>query len=670
MTPKEKIQQLSEELNQHNYRYYVLAEPTVTDLEFDQKLKELEKLEEDHPDLRLPNSPTLRVGGAITKNFPTFQHIRPMMSLGNSYSQEEIQDFDQSVKKLAEENPFTYLVEHKFDGVSLSLHYENGILVRGVTRGDGVNGDEITNNVKTIRSIPLKLHGDSFPADLEVRGEVLMHKDDFEELNASRAREGLSLLMNPRNTTAGTLKMQDSSVVAERKLVFYAYQIASEVEGKEQDIFHQQLLHEWGFKQSGKAQVCQDIEAVLSYLKEEEQYRKILPYEIDGIVIKVNELPLRSILGATAKAPRWAIAYKYKAEETITRLNSISYQVGRTGKVTPVANLEPVLLAGTTVKRASIHNSEEMERLDLHEGDYVRIEKGGDIIPKITSVVIEKRAADAQPIKFITHCPFCGTELVKEEGEANHFCPNSEGCPPQIKGRIQHFASRKAMDIDGLGAEIVNQLVDEKLIQNYADLYVLTYDDLIHLERFADLSARNLLNGIKESKKKPFNKVLYALGIRYVGETVAKKLAQHFQSIEALEEADAESLNDVPDIGLRIAESVIFFFSQPQSQLIVRALQKSGLQFSFSGKSLSSGQLNGKSFVISGVFKGYSRDEMKSYIESLGGEVKSSLSTKTNYLLAGDKAGPSKLTKAEKLGITRITEEELLQLVSEHGMAK
>ncbi|MEM6763790.1 MAG: NAD-dependent DNA ligase LigA [Bacteroidota bacterium] len=664
MKPEERIKHLTEELIQHNYRYYVSAEPTISDYEFDQKLKELEKMEAEYPDLKLPSSPTLRVGGAITKNFPTFQHIRPMMSLGNSYSEEEITDFDQSVKKLTEGQPFTYLVEHKFDGVSLSLHYENGVLVRGVTRGDGVNGDEITNNIKTIRSVPLKLRGQEFPSDVEVRGEVLMHKQDFKALNESREKEGVSLLMNPRNTTAGSLKMQDSSIVAERKLVFYAYQIASEVPGKELDSTHQELLTKWGFKQSGKVQVCDTIEDVLAFLKKEERKRKELPYEIDGIVIKVNELSLRSILGATAKAPRWAIAYKYKAEETITQLESVSYQVGRTGKITPVANLTPVLLAGTTVKRASIHNSEEMERLNLHEGDYVRIEKGGDIIPKITSVVLEKRAADAQPIQFITHCPFCGTELVKEEGEANHFCPNAEGCPPQIKGRIQHFASRKAMDIDGLGAEIVNQLVDEKLIQNYADLYVLTYEDLIQLERFADLSARNLLTGIKESKKKPFNKVLYSLGIRYVGETVAKKLARHFGSIDSLKQADAETLSGVPDIGLRIAESVIHFFEQPENQQIIQSLQQAGLRFSFTGKSPSSGQLNGKSFVISGVFKGYSRDEMKALIENEGGDVKSSLSSKTHYLLAGENAGPSKLTKADKLGIALLTEEELLQLVS------
>lgn len=660
---KQKILELTETLKQHNYNYYVLAQPTISDYEFDQLLKELEKLEEKYPDFVQADSPTLRVGGTISKQFPSFTHIRPMQSLGNSYSIEEIREFDESVQKLSGGQTYTYLLDHKFDGVSLSLHYQNGILTNGVTRGDGVSGDDVTPNARTIRSIPLKLRGDDFPENLEIRGEVIMHHGDFQKLNQERVAAELSPFMNPRNSTAGTLKMQDSAEVAKRKLDFFAYYILTEPAVSLRSDQDMELLAKWGFKGSGSHAVCEDIEAVIEYLNYWDGRRKELDYDIDGIVIKVNQLALRDELGSTAKAPRWAIAYKYKAEQASTKLLSVSYQVGRTGKVTPVANLEPVLLAGTTVKRASIHNEDEIKRLDLRFDDHVFIEKGGDIIPKITAVDLNKRKAGAKSIRFVTHCPFCNTELIRIEGEANHYCPNEEGCPPQIKGRIIHFASRKAMDIDGLGKEIVNQLVDEGLVRNYAGLYKLTYEQLTSLERFADLSARNLLHGIEKSKQKPFDKVLYSLGIRHVGETVAKKLVRHFDSIASLLDATVEDMEAVPDVGRRIAESVADFFKDPKHKAIVEELQKAGLKLALEEKNPGSGQLNGKSFVVSGVFNSYSREALKQLIEQHGGEIKSSISSKTSYLLAGENSGPSKLSKAEQLGIPILSEEDFMRLV-------
>ncbi|WNJ18610.1 NAD-dependent DNA ligase LigA [Pontibacter sp. G13] len=664
MTPQEHIQQLTEELNQHNYRYYVLAQPSISDFEFDQKLKELEALEHAHPEFKLPDSPTERVGGAITKEFANFTHVRPMLSLNNSYSRDEITEFDQQVMKLAGGKPYTYILEHKFDGVSLSLHYEQGQLVRAVTRGDGVAGDDITANAKTIPTVPLKLMGTGYPDQLEVRGEVVMPLVAFAELNQQREQEGLPLLANPRNTTAGTLKMQDSKAVAQREMTFYGYQLFTDDPITQTDEENFQLLASWGFKQSGADRTCQKLEDIFEYLSEWEEKRHDLPYEIDGIVIKVNELELRPEIGNTSKAPRWAIAYKYKAEDAVTKLESVSFQVGRTGKVTPVANLSPVLLAGTTVKRASIHNADEIGRLGLHEGDTVRVEKGGEIIPKITGVVLDSRNPEAKPIKFLTHCPDCGTELVREEGDANHYCPNTTSCPPQVKGRIIHFASRKAMDIDGLGTEIVNQLVDERLVSNYADLYDLTFEQLVSLERFAELSAQNLLAGIEASKEKPFAKVLFGLGIRFVGETVAKKLARHYGSITALGAASQEDLEQVPDIGGRIAERVVEFFEISDNRELLERLQQSGLRLEQEEKSTGSNALSGKSFVISGVFSSHSREEMKQMIETLGGEIKSSLSKKTHFLLAGENAGPSKLNKAQNLGITVISEEEFLHLIN------
>lgn len=664
MTPEARIKQLSKELAQHNYNYYVLSQPSISDYEFDIMLKALEKLEEEHPEFRQADSPTLRVGGEITKNFESFEHIRPMLSLNNSYSQEEISDFDEQVQKLSGGKAYTYLLEHKFDGVSLSLHYENGLLVRGVTRGDGVRGDDITANIRTIKSIPLRLRDKDVPAQLEVRGEVVMPLDAFQRLNEAREKEGLELRANPRNTTSGTLKNQDSAIVAERGLVFFAFYLAGDGFDFSLEAENMDWLTRQGFKLSGSHQVVQDKDQLFDYLNSWEQKRRSLNYEIDGIVIKVNQLQLREEIGFTSKAPRWAIAYKYKAEETRTQLESVVFQVGRTGKITPVANLKPVLLAGTTVKRASVHNADEIERLGLHEGDTVKIEKGGEIIPKITSIVTEERLADAQPIHFIQNCPACDTELVRNEGDANHFCPNEAGCPPQVKGKIIHFASRKALDIDGLGTEIVNQLVDEGLIRTYADLYLLQYGDLIKLERFADLSVQNLLQGIEESKKIPFERVLFGLGIRFVGGTVAKKLARYFESIDELAGSDQETLVNVPDIGTRIAESVSAFFADSDNQDIIESLKQSGLQLEVAEKSTRLDILNGKSFVISGVFSNMSRDELKQLIEDCGGEVKSSVSSKTGFLLAGDNAGPSKLSKAEKLEVSIISEADFMQLIN------
>lgn len=663
MSVKETILSLVQELKEHNFNYYVLAHPTISDPEFDSKLNELDSLEQAHPEFLMPDSPTQRVGGAITKDFDSFTHIRPMQSLGNSYSQEDIAEFDRQVREGVGDHPFTYILEHKFDGVSLSLHYENGILVRGVTRGDGVQGDEITANVKTIGSVPLKLRGDSWPQNLEVRGEVVMPLKSFAELNEQRERDGLALLMNPRNTTAGTLKMQDSSEVAKRDLVYFAFYLAMDGKTVATDEEAMQLLRDWGFRSSGVTQVAQNLEEVIEYLNDWEEQRKTLPYEIDGIVLKVNELQFREELGSTAKAPKWAMAYKYKAEAAITKLESVSYQVGRTGKVTPVANLAPVLLAGTTVKRASIHNADEIERLDLHEGDTVAVEKGGEIIPKITHVIQDKRSSGALKILFPTQCPDCGTELVREEGDANHYCPNVDGCPPQVKGRILHFTSRRALDIGGLGTEIVNQLVDEQLIRNYADLYDLTFEKVVELERFAELSARNLIEGIEASKEIPFPRVLFGLGIRHVGETVAKKLAKHYGSIHDLMAATEEELIAISDIGGRIAQSIIEFFEDDEHQLWVKRLQQAGLMLELTEKTITTDQLNGKSFVISGVFQKYGRDEIKAIVERMGGEIKSSVSSKTTYLLTGDSAGPSKVQKAEKLGVTVLEEQDFIKMI-------
>lgn len=663
--PQSTIAQLSAELNQHNYNYYVLANPTISDYEFDMKLKTLEQLEKQYPQFKLADSPTTRVGGEITKNFPTFQHIRPMLSLGNSYSKEDLIDFHTQVEKLAAGKPFTYHLEHKFDGVSMSLHYENGILVRAVTRGDGVQGDEITANVKTIRTVPLRLKGDNIPAFVEVRGEVLMFRKAFDAWNDEREKNGEDRLMNPRNATAGTLKTQDSAEVAKRPLTFFAYQIANEEMSAPTDTENVKKYQEWGFQVSGHNAQCHSLDEVLSYIDTWDTQRFELPYEIDGIVIKVNEIGLRDEMGYTSKFPKWAIAFKYPAATVTTQLLSIVYQVGRTGKVTPVANLAPVLLAGTVVKRASIHNADEIERLDLHEGDTVHIEKGGEIIPKITGCVIEKRSKDAPVVTFITHCPHCQTQLLRPEKEVNYFCPNEKGCAPQIKGRIEHFAHRKAMNIDGLGTEIVSQLVDKGLVKTYADLYLLTYENLVTLDKFADLSARNLIQALADSKKIPFEKVLFALGIRHVGEVAAKKIARNLGDIDSLMQADMESLTAVSDVGETMAQSILSFFADEENRQNINILKSAGLQMQSNvAKTKIDSPLNGKSFVISGTFSAFSREELKAKIEDLGGEVKSGVTKKTDFLVAGAEAGPSKLDKANELGINILNEDAVLQMLS------
>ncbi|MFK7970222.1 MAG: NAD-dependent DNA ligase LigA [Bacteroidia bacterium] len=663
MSEKQRIDSLTAELKEHNYRYYVLAEPSISDFDFDMKLKELETLEEQHPTLRHPDSPTLRVGGAVTKDFVTFVHQRRMMSLANSYNQEELTDFDEQVEKLTGGRAYTYLLEHKFDGASMSLHYENGLLTRAVTRGDGTQGDEVTANVKTIRTIPLRLNTPNPPAYIEVRGEVVIYKDDFEAMNAKRAEADEPLYKNPRNTAAGSLKLQDSAQVAQRKLSFIAFDLYEQDLTATTGEAQMRLLQKWGFKLSGSDTVCSSMEDVLKYLEEWEAKRHSLNYEIDGIVIKVNELDLRDEMGTTSKAPRWAIAYKYKAEAAATQLLGVTYQVGRTGKITPVAELEPVDLAGTTVKRASIHNADEIERLGLHAGDTVLIEKGGEIIPKITKVQEESRKGDSVPIEFITACPACSTDLIRPEGEVNHFCPNIDHCPPQVKGRIQHFASRNAMDIDGLGTEGANQLVDAGLVTTPADLYDLDYDRLIELERFAELSVNNLLAGIEASKEKPFEKVLFGLGIRYVGQTVAKKLVRHFYTIEAMQAADEETIAAAPDIGKRIAASLRQYLDDPAQLAVIERMQKAGLHFAKEKEEGASSLLAGKSFVISGVFEHFGRNELKELVEHMGGAIKSSLSSKTSFLLAGENAGPSKIAKAEKLDISVLSEDEFRQMI-------
>lgn len=665
-SPQERIHALARELQEHNHRYYVLAQPSISDYEFDQKLAELANLEQQYPQFRLPDSPTLRVGGEISKEFVTIPHVRPMMSLGNSYDEADIAEFDTQIAKLSGGVSYSYLVEHKFDGVSLSLHYENGLLVRGVTRGDGTQGDDITANVKTIRSIPLRLNtgaGVAVPATVEVRGEVLMLRSDFDALNESLENEGKQRLANPRNGTAGTLKNLDSSKVAARPLVFFAYQVFSD-NAVETDAQNMERLNAWGFRLSGAHAVVHTREQLFDYLHQWDAGRTKLDYDIDGIVIKVNELALRDEMGATAKIPRWAIAYKYKAADAITELLSVVYQVGRTGKITPVANLKPVPLAGTTVKRASIHNADEIERLDLHEHDWVKIEKGGEIIPKIIEVVLEKRLPDAQKVTYPTVCPECGTELIRPEGEVNHLCPNAKGCMTQVKGRLTHFAGRKSMDIEGLGEEVASLLVDAKLVRTPADLYHLTYDQLIGLDRFAELSVRNLLAGIEKSKAMPFERVLFAIGIKHVGATVAKKLARAFGDMNKLMAASAEEISAVPDVGGIIAASVQAFAADADQVAMVQDLQASGLQFTVTEQAKQGDKLSGKSFVISGTFSAFERDALKEVIESLGGAVKSAVSAKTTYLVAGNDAGPSKLDKAREAGVTILDEQAILQLIS------
>ena len=664
MNIENKINQLRDELRNHNYNYYVLDKPTISDYEFDIKLKELQELEAKHPEFYDANSPTLRVGGEITKNFQTVVHEHRMYSLDNSYSKEDLLDWETRIKKLVD-GDIQYTCELKYDGASISLTYENGSLLRAVTRGDGFQGDDVTANVKTIKSVPLQLKGD-YPPKFDIRGEIVLPWDGFNKMNEERVEIGEEPYRNPRNTASGSLKLQDSAEVAKRPLLCLLYNLTGNKLPVETQIESLEKAREWGFRVPKEAKLANSIDEVLEYINYWDVHRHDLPYETDGVVIKVNNLFNQEELGYTAKAPRWAMAYKFKAEQVSTRLNSISYQVGRTGAITPVANLEPVELAGTTVKRASLHNADQIEKLDIRVGDEVYVEKGGEIIPKIIAVDLNMRPEHSQPTKYITHCPECETQLVRKEGEAQHYCPNYNGCNPQIIGRIQHFISRKAMDIDGLGGETVALLVNEGLIHNYSDLYELTKEQVIPLERMAEKSADNLIKGIELSKQIPFERVLYALGIRYVGETVAKKLAKHYKSIDALAVANDEDLVNVDEIGVKIAESVLEFFSSEENRNIIERLRDFGVQLEISAEKLANQteKLMGSTFVVSGVFETVSRNELKKLIEDNGGKVSSSISSKTSYVVAGDKMGPSKKVKAESLGVKLISEQEFLQLIS------
>ena len=662
----QKITALRKELDEHNYRYYVLAQPEISDYDFDMKLKELEKLEAEHPEFADLNSPTQRVGSDISKEFEQVEHRFPMLSLSNAYSEKEIKDFDARIKRIIETD-YQYVCELKFDGSSISLTYENGLLMRAVTRGDGTKGDNVTTNVRTIRSVPLILRGDDYPSSFEIRGEVVMPFDVFEKLNEERHQSGEPLWANPRNIAAGTLKIQNSSLVATRKLDAYFYYILGEDLPEDGHYQMLQKAREWGFKISETTKLCQNLEEVFRFIRKWDTERHQLPVATDGVVIKVNSRNLQENLGFTAKSPRWAIAYKFKAESATTILRSVAYQVGRTGAVTPVANLDPVLIAGTMVKRASLHNEDIIKKLDLHYNDTVFVEKGGEIIPKITGVDSSKRHPMTTAVAFIENCPECGTSLIRKEGEAAHYCPNETGCPPQIKGKMEHFVSRKAMDIDGLGQETVELFYEKNLAKGIADLYRLEKDELLQLERFQEKSAQRILDGLEESKKVPFERVLFALGIRYVGETVAKTLAQKLHTIENLISKSKEELVEIDEVGDRIAESITDFFSRPEHLETIEFLKNKGIQFKISDQELSSRteRLKGLSIVISGTFQQHSRDELKKMIEQNGGKNAGSISKKTSYILAGENMGPSKLEKAKKLGISIISEEDFLKMLKE-----
>lgn len=661
MTIKEQISKLQNELRQHNYNYYVLDNPIISDYEFDMKLKQLQELEAKHPEFTDPNSPTQRVGGTITKNFQTVKHKHRMYSLDNSYSKDDLLDWETRIKKMID-GPIQYTCELKYDGASISLTYENGNLVKAVTRGDGVQGDNVIANVKTIKSVPLQLKGD-YPPNFDIRGEIVLPFDGFNKMNEERIEIGEEPYRNPRNTASGSLKLQDSAEVAKRPLECLLYNITGNNLNIKTQYESLDKARAWGFKVPKAAKLVNSIDEVLEFVNYWDVHRHDLPYETDGVVVKVNNLQHQEELGYTAKAPRWAIAYKFKAEQVSTKLLEITYQVGRTGAITPVANLEPVELAGTTVKRASLHNADQIEKLDIREGDTVFVEKGGEIIPKIIAVDLPQRPVDSHPTQYITHCPECNTLLVRQEREAQHYCPNYNGCNPQIIGRIQHFISRKAMDIDGLGGETVALLVNAELISNYSDLYELKMEDVLPLERMAEKSADNLINGIEQSKTIPFERVLFALGIRYVGETVAKKLAKHFKSIDALMQSNVEELIQVDEIGERIAQSVTSFFNSEENLEIISRLKQFGLQLSLSEDQLANqtDKLSGDIFVVSGVFHTVSRTELKKQIEDNGGKVSSSISSKTSYIIAGDNMGPSKKDKAEKLNIPIISEIEFLE---------
>jgi len=662
---KERIMELRSKIEEHNHYYYVLNKPVISDFEFDLLMNELDTLEKMNPEFLTPDSPTRRVGSDIIDEFRQYEHRYPMLSLGNTYSEEELLDFDTRVEKVAG-GPVEYVCELKFDGASISITYRNGMIYRALTRGDGTKGDDVTLNIKTIRNIPVRVSKGSLPEEFIMRGEILMTREVFDRLNNERIKEELPPFANPRNAASGTLKLLDPKVVAARGLdcMFY-FLLAEELP---HDTHYENLMEarQWGFNVSGSIRLCSNINEVISFINNWEQERKRLPFDTDGVVIKVNSLALQEELGYTAKSPRWAIAYKYKAEQATTRLLSVSFQVGRTGTVTPVANLEPVYLAGTTVKRASLHNADQIALLDLYLNDIVYVEKGGEIIPKIVGVDISSRNEENRVVRFITECPECGTSLVKNEGEANHFCPNYLHCPPQLKGRIEHFISRKAMNIEGLGEETVDLLFNKKLIRNYADLYELKTGDIAPLERLGEKSASNIIKNIKRSLGTPYSRVLYAIGIRHVGETVAKTIANEFTSIDELINADIERLTSTNEIGPKIASSIISFFRDEDNLTIIERLRSYGISLSGESRSLpASEKLKGKTILISGVFQNHSRDEYKDIIEKNGGKNTSSLSSNTSFILAGENMGPSKKEKAEELGIPMIDENEFLKIINE-----
>lgn len=662
---KKTIAALSEKINLHNDLYYQKSKPQISDFEFDQLLVELTRLEGQFPQFKLEDSPTQRVGGTVTKDFETVVHRYPMLSLGNTYSKEELEDFDGRVAKGLEGEAYEYFCELKFDGVSISLIYENGVLKRGVTRGDGVRGDDVTSNVRTIRSIPLSLKGKNLPSIFEVRGEVFLPKKVFEQLNKDREDIGEETYANARNTASGTLKMQDSRQVAKRKLDCFLYYLLGE---KLSISTHEEAIHKLeslNFQISPTYKKCSTIQDVMAYIAHWEKRRTELPLETDGVVIKVNRLDQQARLGYTAKVPRWAISFKYKSESISTRLNGITYQVGRTGAITPVAELEPVLLAGTTVKRASLHNANEIARLDLRIGDHVFVEKGGEIIPKVTAVDLTKRSKNSKSVIYITRCPECSTSLIRKEDQANHYCPNEKGCPPQIKGKIEHFIQRKGMNIDSLGEKTIEQLFDRDLVKTPADLYDLRREDILKLEGFKDLSTKNLLAGIEASTSTPFESVLFAIGIRFVGKTVAEKIARYFKNIDTISKASFEELRNAPEVGEKIAESIVAFFKDRDNLREIERLRKAGLQFESSEKEPEkvSDALGGKSFVVSGTFEHYERDEIKEVILANGGRVLSGVSAKLDYLVAGENMGPSKREKAEKLKVTIISEAEFQKML-------
>ncbi|EKT3965195.1 NAD-dependent DNA ligase LigA [Flavobacterium psychrophilum] len=665
MTVLQKIQSLREELNLHNYNYYVLDNPTISDYDFDVKLADLQSLEKNNPEYFDENSPTQRVGGTITKNFETLKHDYRMYSLDNSYSKEDLLDWENRIQKALGDVPLEYICELKYDGASISITYENGRLVRAVTRGDGFQGDDVTNNIKTIKAVPIKLKGD-FPEKFDIRGEIILPFAGFEKMNQDLIEIGETPYSNPRNTASGSLKLQDSAEVAKRPLDCLLYSLIgnnlpfqSHFEGLEK-------ARLWGFKVPKQSHLAKNMNEVFDFINIWDKNRHTLPYETDGVVIKVNDLHLQDELGYTAKSPRWAIAYKFKSEQVFTQLNSISYQVGRTGSITPVANLEPVQLAGTIVKRASLHNADQIEKLDIRINDTVFVEKGGEIIPKIIGVDLQKRPSNSQKTAYITHCPECQIKLERKEGEANHYCPNFYGCRPQIIGRIQHYISRKAMDIEGLGGETVALLYDNGLVKNYADLYDLSVEQILPLERMAQKSAENLVQGVQNSKNIPFENVLFALGIRYVGETVAKKLAKHYKNIDAIANANLLELVMVDEIGDKIAQSVVEFFDNQENISVLERLKNNGIQLAISeeNNTVVSDKLLGKIFVVSGVFEIYSRDELKKAIEDNGGKVGSSISAKTNYVIAGQNMGPAKLEKANQLKVSIISESDFSALLT------